>query len=161
MINEKTRHYLLTWYQARFPPAVFFSLLYPLFLYHTRCHADLLHPATTVANIKLAIPLVLDYEGISYSNWATLFKLHCRANLVLEHIEPPSLDSAKVSPPTDSEKAIWQCLDDIVRQWIYETIVTDLLNSIISSDDTTAKGWSRLESLFLDNKTTRACQLDA
>lgn len=62
----------------------------------------------------------------------------------------------------DFEKAIWERLDDIVHQWIYETIATDLLNSIISSDDTTAaKARSRLESLFLDNKTTRACQLDA
>ncbi|XP_060212123.1 uncharacterized protein LOC132639707 [Lycium barbarum] len=47
-----------------------------------------LHPATTVTNIKSCILIVLDYEGSQYNNWATLFKVHCRANLVIDHILP-------------------------------------------------------------------------
>ncbi|XP_060170290.1 5'-3' exoribonuclease 2-like [Lycium barbarum] len=78
-----------------------------------------LHPATTVTNIiKSCIPIVLDYEGSQYNNWATLFKLHCRANLVIDHILPPA--SPTVPPPVTAAeklaaKALWERLDDIVR----------------------------------------------
>ncbi|XP_059316261.1 uncharacterized protein LOC132067137 [Lycium ferocissimum] len=75
-----------------------------------------LHPATTVTNIKSCIPIVLDYEGSQYNNWATLFKLHCRANLVIDHILPPA--SPTVPPPATAAeklatKALWERLDDI------------------------------------------------
>ncbi|XP_060183239.1 uncharacterized protein LOC132613215 [Lycium barbarum] len=75
-----------------------------------------LHPATTVTNIKSCIPIVLDYEGSQYNNWATLFKLHCRANLVIGHILPPA--SPTVPPPATAvekfaAKALWERLDDI------------------------------------------------
>ncbi|XP_059281157.1 uncharacterized protein LOC132034820 [Lycium ferocissimum] len=78
--------------------------------------ATKLHPATIIANIKSCIPIILDYEGSQYNNWATLFKLHCRANLVIDHILPPA--SLTVPPPAPgadklATKAIWERLDDI------------------------------------------------
>ncbi|XP_060179966.1 uncharacterized protein LOC132609819 [Lycium barbarum] len=123
-----------------------------------------LHPATTVTNIKSCIPIVLDYEGSQYNNWATLFKLHCRANLVIDHILPPA--SPTVPPPATATeklaaKALWEQLDDIVRQWIYGTISNDLLNTIIHQEDTAAEAWDRLVHLFQDNKSARALALDA
>ncbi|XP_060195214.1 uncharacterized protein LOC132624450 [Lycium barbarum] len=123
-----------------------------------------LHPATTVTNIKSCIPIVLDYEGSQYNNWATLFKLHCRANLVIDHILPPA--SPTVPPPATAveklaAKALWERLDDIVRQWIYGTISNDLLNTIIHQEDTAAEAWDRLVHLFQDNKSARALALDA
>ncbi|XP_060216958.1 uncharacterized protein LOC132644386 [Lycium barbarum] len=63
-----------------------------------------LHPATTVTNIKSCIPIVLDYEGSQYNKWATLFKLRCRANLVINHILPPA--SPTVPPPATAAKII-------------------------------------------------------
>ena len=127
--------------------------------------ADKLHPATTVTNIKTCIPIILDYEGSLYHNWSTLFKLHCRANLVLDHIIPPTDKTAASSTLTDAEKlkakALWERLDDIVRQWIYGTVSNDLLNTIINSDDTAADAWNRLQQIFQDNKSARALALDA
>ncbi|XP_060182453.1 uncharacterized protein LOC132612138 [Lycium barbarum] len=95
---------------------------------------------------------------------ATLFKLHCRANLVIDHIQPPA--SPTVPPPATaaeklSAKALWERLDDIVRQWIYDTISNDLLNTIIHQEDTAAEAWDRLVHLFQDNKSARALALDA
>ncbi|XP_060203046.1 uncharacterized protein LOC132631487 [Lycium barbarum] len=123
-----------------------------------------LHPATTITNIKSCIHIVLDYEGSQYNNWATLFKLHCRANLVIDHILPPA--SPTVPPPATAAeklatKALWERLDDIVRQWIYGTISNDLLNTIIHQEDTAAEAWNRLVHLFQDNKSARALALDA
>ncbi|XP_059306170.1 uncharacterized protein LOC132057549 [Lycium ferocissimum] len=102
--------------------------------------------------------------GSQYNNWATLFKLHCRANLVIDHILPPA--SPTVPPPATAAeklaaKALWERLDDIVRQWIYGTISNDLLNTIIHPYDTAAEAWDRLVHLFQDNKSARALALDA
>ncbi|XP_060190884.1 uncharacterized protein LOC132620210 [Lycium barbarum] len=126
--------------------------------------ASKLHPAITVTNIKSCILIVLDYGGSQYNNWATLFKLHCRANLVIDHILPPA--SPTVPPPATAAeklatKALWERLDDIVRQWIYGTISNDLLNTIIHQEDTAAEAWNRLVHLFQDNKSARALALDA
>ncbi|XP_021732275.1 uncharacterized protein LOC110699088 [Chenopodium quinoa] len=121
-----------------------------------------IHPATLVNNIKSCIPIILDYEGKQFNTWSTLFQLHCRANLVIEHIIPPPVDpSAKKTDPTPAEQAFTQRLDDIVRQWIYNTISPDHMNSIIDNDDTTLDAWKRLEEFFLNNKSARALQLDA
>ncbi|XP_021769522.1 uncharacterized protein LOC110733768 [Chenopodium quinoa] len=68
---------------------------------------------------------------------------------------------AKPSKPTVAKKALWQRLDDIVRQWIYGTITNDLLNSFIDPDDKAVDTWNRLEIFFHNNKSARALQLDA
>ncbi|XP_056692082.1 uncharacterized protein [Spinacia oleracea] len=108
--------------------------------------ADKLHPATTVTNIKTCIPILLDYEGSLYHNWSTLFKLHCRANLVLDHILPPKDTPTASSTITEADKlaakALWERLDDIVH-------------------DTAADAWNRLRQIFQDNKSARALALDA
>ncbi|KAL2944396.1 Retrovirus-related Pol polyprotein from transposon TNT 1-94 [Bienertia sinuspersici] len=117
-----------------------------------------LHPATLVTNIKQHVPVVLDYAGAEYNNWATLFKLHCRAYLVIDHITPAE-DATPLTDP--SAKALWQRLDDIVRQWIYGTISNDLLNSILDADDKAIDTWNRLENFFHNNKSVRALTLDS
>ncbi|XP_047306424.1 uncharacterized protein LOC124909835 [Impatiens glandulifera] len=115
------------------------------------------HPATIVSNIKACIPITLDYEGKQYNSWSTLFQLHCRANMVINHIQPLTVNpSVAVPAPTESEKALTQRLDDIVRQWIYGTISNDLLNSILDPDDSAVDAWNRLQQFFLNNKSARA-----
>ncbi|KAL2931484.1 Retrovirus-related Pol polyprotein from transposon TNT 1-94 [Bienertia sinuspersici] len=62
---------------------------------------------------------------------------------------------------SSDDTALWQRLDDIVRQWIYGTISNDLLNSIIDPDDKAIDTWNRLENFFHNNKSARALNLDA
>ncbi|XP_021723908.1 uncharacterized protein LOC110691294 [Chenopodium quinoa] len=73
------------------------------------------HPASLVTNIKTCIPIVLDYDGTQYNNWFTLFQIHRRANLVIDHVKPkpkPVVEpAAKEDKPIDM--ALWQPLDDI------------------------------------------------
>ena len=122
--------------------------------------ANKIPPATIVSNIKQCIPLTLvTGENDNYISWSTLFKLHARAYQVYDHIIPPPADSNQKEPTTD-ESALWKRLDALVLQWIYFTISTDLLNSILNPDDTAAGAWKKLLNIFQDNKATRALHLE-
>lgn len=80
------------------------------------------HPALTVNNIKNFVPITLEMEKGHYNSWATLFKIHCRAYLVEEHLnhdQPPppattSSDKDKAVPPSPPDMAMWSRLDAIV-----------------------------------------------
>ncbi|KAF5812635.1 putative RNA-directed DNA polymerase [Helianthus annuus] len=132
------------------------------------------HPAITVSNIKNFIPITLEMETSQYASWAELFKIHCRAFQVLEHLSPRQVDPpAAAAKDADKEKSsdsdkqkssakdddIWNRLDAIVLQWIYGTISHDLLSTIIRPDSTASYAWTALKSIFHDNQTTRAVLL--
>ncbi|CAH9116814.1 unnamed protein product [Cuscuta epithymum] len=133
------------------------------------------HPALAVSNIKNFIPITLDLETVEYTSWSELFKITARAYQVLDHIIPSPTDEASSSatPPalTITERleqeaaraealALWTRLDAIVLQWIYGTISTDLLHTIIEADSTAQQAWERLSDIFQDNKQTRAVHLE-
>ncbi|KAL2937595.1 40S ribosomal protein S12 [Bienertia sinuspersici] len=54
----------------------------------------------------------------------------------------------------------WQRLDDIVHQWIYDTVSNDLLNTILNPDDSAMDTWEWLERLFRGNQSARSLQYD-
>ncbi|KAJ0577439.1 putative RNA-directed DNA polymerase [Helianthus annuus] len=132
-----------------------------------------LHPALTVSNIKNLIPVTLEAESAQYSTWSELFRIQCRVFQVLDHLSPkPTTDSdaakpATPKPTTDSDKstttpptdASWDRLDAVVLQWIYSTVSTDLLNTVITPGMTAHDAWKTLAGLFNDNKAARALHL--
>ncbi|XP_042411575.1 uncharacterized protein LOC122001064 [Zingiber officinale] len=60
----------------------------------------------------------------------------------------------------EAEKALWSCLDAIVLQWIYGSISTDFLHTILELDKTIQQEWERLQNIFQDNKTAYAIYLE-
>ncbi|XP_076913190.1 uncharacterized protein LOC143571727 [Bidens hawaiensis] len=128
-----------------------------------------LHPAITVSNIKHAIPITLDNETGQYTSWSELFKMHCRAYQVYNHLLPkpnPAATTSSSEKRTAEEIAaalaaadLWDRLDAIVLQWIYGTISLDLLNTILKPNTTAREAWTTLETLFQDNKSSRAIYL--
>ncbi|XP_021761066.1 uncharacterized protein LOC110725908 [Chenopodium quinoa] len=112
------------------------------------------HPTLGVNNIKNAIPLLLDQEKVQYSNWVELFECHAHAFNVLDHIDP------KTPKPTDISDALWKRLDSVVKNWIYGTISSDLLETILCRGATAQDIWDKLKALFQDNKNTRAVYLE-
>ncbi|XP_022019372.1 uncharacterized protein LOC110919409 [Helianthus annuus] len=126
-----------------------------------------LHPAVIISNIKTFIPVTLDHETADYNTWSELFRLHCTAYLVSDHLAPrpppaaPSSSSDKDKQPetTPSPADSWECLDAIVLQWIYGTISTSLLKTVIKTKTTAYDAWKAIESLFQDNKATHAFYL--
>ncbi|XP_020242629.1 uncharacterized protein LOC109820848 [Asparagus officinalis] len=118
-----------------------------------------LHPALAVSNIKSLIPITLEMENVQYATWAELFKIHCRSHRVIDHIIPPEKGKEKV-PTTDDEKDLWLTLDAAVLQWIYSTISSDLLHTIMETDSTAMEAWNQLRDIFQDNKNSRAVSLE-
>ncbi|XP_071688440.1 uncharacterized protein [Rutidosis leptorrhynchoides] len=124
-----------------------------------------LHPAITVNNIKNFIPIVLVMDNSQYGSWAELFKIHCRAFEVLNHIIPAANSSSTSETTqtntntTQTNTKSWARLDDIVLQWIYRTISHELLLAIMSPDQTANQAWERLKDIFQDNQHSRAVYL--
>lgn len=115
-----------------------------------------LHPALTITNIRNLIPITLEMEKSQYTSWSELFKIHCRAYQVLDHIIKPTNQEPSSSAPTES----WSRIDAIVLQWIYGTISNDLLHTILTPDTTAIQAWDRLAGIFQDNKNSRALYLE-
>ncbi|XP_021843474.1 uncharacterized protein [Spinacia oleracea] len=115
------------------------------------------HPALAVSNIKNHIPIILEMETDHYSAWAELSKLHTRSHRVLSHILPTGKEPV---PSTDDEIELWSTLDAVVLQWIYATISTDLLHTIIEEDISAKEVWDRLRNIFQDNKNSRVVALE-
>ncbi|XP_021991975.1 uncharacterized protein LOC110888775 [Helianthus annuus] len=124
-----------------------------------------IHPATTVNNIKSLIPVTLEMESGQYTSWSELFRIHCRAYLVIDHLAPKpetpvgsskDADKEKQAKPTDDS---WDRLDAIVLQWIYGTISNDLLHTILKPSTTAYDAWTTIESIFQDNMSSQAIHL--
>lgn len=139
-------HHPYWWLLPRFS-LVLFSLYLSFLVASTK-----IHPATLVTNIKNCVPLQLDEEGVNYNTWSTLFQLHCRVHLVIDHIIPD--DSSKASEPRER-------LNHVVRTWIYGTICPALLTSIFHPKDRALDAWNRIENKFLNKKASRILHLES
>lgn len=117
------------------------------------------HPALVVSNIKNHISITLEMETVPYATWAELFKIHAKSHKVLHHIIP-SDKAPDESSTTDAENELWLTLDATVLQWIYATISTDLLHTIIEPASTAMEAWNRLRDIFQDNKNSRSVTLE-
>ncbi|XP_021735756.1 uncharacterized protein LOC110702358 [Chenopodium quinoa] len=112
------------------------------------------HPALSVSNIKNCIPLILDRHSAKYSNWEELFEVHAHAYNVLDHI------NSKTPRPTGVSDPLWQRLDSIVKQWIYSTISSYLLDTVLAKGDTAQQVWDKIKAIFQDNKANWALYLE-
>ncbi|XP_022033252.1 uncharacterized protein LOC110934718 [Helianthus annuus] len=90
-----------------------------------------------------------------YSSWVKLFKLHATAYQVLNHI-----DGIVAPAETTVEFATWKELDDLVLQWIYNTISDDLLVRVLETDSKARDAWVKLKKIFLSNKNVWAAALE-
>ncbi|XP_058771930.1 uncharacterized protein LOC131645313 [Vicia villosa] len=93
-----------------------------------------------------------------YGTWAELFRIHARSHGVLHHIVPSI--GKELPVVTDAKHEQWSTLDSTVLQWIYSTISTNLLTTILEPNSTTMEAWNRLENIFQDNQNARAITLE-
>ncbi|XP_021974480.1 uncharacterized protein LOC110869544 [Helianthus annuus] len=124
-----------------------------------------IHLTVSVSNIKNLIPVTLEMERGQYGSWCELFENHCRACMVIDHLSPKT--AAQTTSTKDADKApakaatddSWDRLDAIVLQWIYSTISSDLLHTILKPDNIAHEAWTTLQGIFKDNKSSRAIHL--
>ncbi|GKF55277.1 retrovirus-related pol polyprotein from transposon TNT 1-94, partial [Tanacetum coccineum] len=120
-----------------------------------------IHPALTISSIKNTFTIKLSLENGQYLSWSELFKIHCRAYKIIDHIIPPPPPATSSIPlPKVVDRKTWSTLDAIVLLWIYGTISNDLMHTILELNTTAVKAWSRLKDIFQDNKNSRAVYLE-
>ncbi|XP_060178204.1 uncharacterized protein LOC132608141 [Lycium barbarum] len=120
------------------------------------------HSALSITNVKSLVPFTLDIENGPYHSWVALFKVQARVHNLMHHIIPPTevAAKAKIDALRVADPELYDLLDAAVLQWIYGTISPELLQAILVKDDTVAKSWQRLETIFKDNKGSRATHLE-
>ncbi|KAL9239100.1 hypothetical protein vseg_013451 [Gypsophila vaccaria] len=115
------------------------------------------HPAFGVSSIKNHVAIVLDMDNVPYPLWSELFLNTATAFEVDDHLIDPLSDSP-ARPVVD--KTLWKRLDAIVKQWLYATISTDILKTVVKAGSTAKDTWTRIKDLFEDNKHSRAVFLE-
>ena len=105
-----------------------------------------------VTNIKSHVPLVLDLDQLNYDAWCELFTSHCHSFGV-----HGLLDGSLTS--TSDTASEWKRLDSLVKVWIYGTISTSLLQTVLKRNVTAEDVWKSLADLFHDNKEARSMEL--
>ncbi|KAL9226239.1 hypothetical protein vseg_002073 [Gypsophila vaccaria] len=115
------------------------------------------HPVFGITSIKNHVALVLDMENVQYDVCVELFLNTAKAFEVSDHLFEPSTDDPK---PTTTNKVLWDRLDAIVKQCLYDTIFSDLLQTVVESGSTAKQTWERIRHLFLDNKHSRVVLLE-
>ncbi|KAK1432035.1 hypothetical protein QVD17_08921 [Tagetes erecta] len=113
-----------------------------------------LHPVYSINNIHTKIR-TLDGVKITYSTWVKLFKLNARGFDVLNHI-----DGTPPPAKTDETYEEWAKIDAIVLQWIYVTVTDELLKRVLTSESTAQEAWNKMQTIFLNNKNSRAASLE-
>lgn len=83
-----------------------------------------------------------------------MFECHAHVFNVLDHI------TTETKLPAEIYDALWSRLDSIVKQWIYGTISSYLLQTVLYRGDSARVFWDRLKAIFHDNKLTRAVYLE-
>ncbi|XP_071718515.1 uncharacterized protein [Rutidosis leptorrhynchoides] len=86
-----------------------------------------------INHIIQSVPIKVEIETSQYNSWAELFKIHCRAHDLIDHLSYES--------PT-------------------EAVAANLLNTILETDTTAKKTWDRLKGIFHDNQGSHAVVLE-
>ncbi|GJY72602.1 ribonuclease H-like domain-containing protein [Tanacetum coccineum] len=105
-----------------------------------------------VTNIKSHVPLVLDHDQLNYDAWCELFTSHCHSFGV-----HGLLDGTFVS--TSDNATEWKKLDSLINVWIYGTISTSLLQTVLKKNVAAKDVWKSLADLFHNNKEARSMEL--
>ncbi|CAN6311376.1 unnamed protein product [Urochloa humidicola] len=116
------------------------------------------NPAISLAqiqsvNIRAHVPIILDLENTSYSQWRRFFDTVFGKFALRDHV-----DSAATPYTSDPE---WAMVDECIVNWLYTTISADLLDTVMETNDTALAVWTAIEELFHDNRLTRAVHLEA
>ena len=84
-----------------------------------------------VTNIKTHVPLVLDIDQLNYDAWCELFVSHLDSFGLMNHIEGTTTNTHATDPK-------WRKVDSLVKVWLYGTLSTSLLQTVLKKNATAA-----------------------
>lgn len=93
-----------------------------------------------ITNIKSYVPLLIDIDRLNYDSQKKLFQTHCIGYKVFGHLDGTSKNTADYPE--------WETVDNIVKQWMYETLTQPVLQSILKPGATAVDVWKAIEYLF-------------
>jgi hypothetical protein len=104
-----------------------------------------------VLNVRQLVNIVLDSSSTNYACWCDLMEQALQRYALLEHVT----DDA---PSTDPS---WIRMDNVVLNWISNSISVDLHQVVRERGCTTCHLWLAIENQFLGNREHRTLHLDA
>lgn len=105
------------------------------------------NPFCTVA-VKSHVPVLLDLKSPNYTKWSSFFKSMCGKFGLMSHIDG--------SAPAQPDNTNWEQADYAVLSWLYGSVGDDVLDAAMEPDQTAHALWVAIETLFRDNKESRA-----
>nr|AOW44031.1 C66 [Mirabilis jalapa] len=102
---------------------------------------------TTVTNIRRHVQVVLDLKASNFKLWKRYFLL------VITRLRLTGYLDGTITPASPIDL-------DWIQSWIFGSVSPSIAELLIDQD-TAAKMWSAIESLFHDNKKSRSMELDS
>jgi hypothetical protein len=105
--------------------------------------------AAALLNVRQLVNIVLD--STNYASWCDLMEQALQRYALIKHV----MDDAPSNDPG------WIWMDNVVLNWISESISTDLHQVVWERGCTTRHLWLAIENQFLGNREQRTLHLDA
>ncbi|XBI13278.1 hypothetical protein VPH35_140030 [Triticum aestivum] len=116
-------------------------------------------PTTTVLpsvlqtiDIRRHVPVTLDLLAGNYAQWRRHFDTAIGMFGLRDHV-----DAAAVPRFDDLD---WAMADHAVVHWLNATVAPDLLDAVMSDEDTALTVWTAIDGIFRDNQLARAVYID-
>jgi hypothetical protein len=107
--------------------------------------------AAAVLNVLQLVNIVIDSSSTNYASWRDLIEQALQRYALIKH----------VTDDTPSNDRRWIQMDNIVLNWISNSISTDLHQVVRERGCTACHLWLTIENQFLSNREQRTLHLDA
>jgi hypothetical protein len=108
--------------------------------------------AAAVLNVRSLVSIVLDSSSTTYTSWRDLMMIVLERYALLDHVD------SDIAPSTDPS---WHRIDNVVLNWISNSITPELHQVVRECGATVRHLWLAIENQFLGNCEQRTLHLDA
>jgi hypothetical protein len=95
--------------------------------------------------------IVLDSSSTTYTSWRDLMMMVLKRYALLDHVD------SDIAPSTDPS---WHRMDNVVLNWISNSITPELHQVVRECGTTVRHLWLAIENQFLGNREQRTLHLD-
>jgi hypothetical protein len=108
--------------------------------------------AAAILNVRSLVNIVLDSTSTTYASWRDLMMMVLERYALVDHVD--SDVSSSIDPG-------WRRMDNVVLNWISNSITPELHQVVRERGATVRHLWLAIENQFLGNREQRTLHLDA